>query len=97
MQIRRTVNLKFHVFLVFFIKNVHPNRYSIVSVIQPYISPEAELKAPPPPPQHTFQFAEFHPEKRSLRVIKSSLILKVAKNFRETFFRGVELIRVEVM
>ena len=24
-------------------------------------------------------------------------ILKVAKNFRETFFRGVELIRVEVM
>ena len=25
------------------------------------------------------------------------LILKVAKNFRETFFRGVELIRVEVM
>ena len=52
---------------------------------------------PPPPPQHTFQFAEFHPEKSSLHVIKSSLILKVAKNFRETFFRGVELIRVEVM
>ena len=25
------------------------------------------------------------------------LILKVAKNFRETFFRGVELIGVEVM
>ena len=25
------------------------------------------------------------------------LILKVAKNFRETFFRDVELIRVEVM
>ena len=25
------------------------------------------------------------------------LILKVAKNFRETFFRGVELIRVKVM
>ena len=25
------------------------------------------------------------------------LILKVAKNFRETFFRGIELIRVEVM
>ena len=96
MQIRRTVNLKFHVLLVFFIKNVHPNRYSIISVIEPYISPEAEFKAPPPP-QHTFQFAEFHPEKRSLHVIKSSLILKVAKNFRETFFRGVELIRVEVM
>ena len=25
------------------------------------------------------------------------LILKVAENFRETFFRGVELIRVEAM
>ena len=25
------------------------------------------------------------------------LILKVAKNFRETFFRGVELTRVEVL
>ena len=25
------------------------------------------------------------------------LILKVAKNFRETFFQGVELIKVEVM
>ena len=51
-------------------------------------------KLPPPP---TTQFAEFHREKRSLHVIKSSLILKVAKNFRKTFFRGVELIRVEVM
>ena len=30
-------------------------------------------------------------------MIKSILILKVAKNFRETFFGGVELIRVEVM
>ena len=50
-------------------------------------------KLPPP----TTQFAEFHREKRSLHVIKSSLILKVAKNFRKTFFRGVELIRVEVM
>ena len=42
---------------------------------------------PPPPPEH----------KAVLLLQPRILILKVAKNFRETFFRGVELIRVEVM
>ena len=44
---------------------------------------------PPPPPP---------PEDKAVLLLQPRiLILKVAKNFRETFFRGVELIRVEVM
>ena len=29
-------------------QTLHPNQHSIVSVIQPRISPEAEFKTPPP-------------------------------------------------
>ena len=37
-------------------------------------------------------------EDKAVFILRSCiLILKVAKNFRETFFRGVELIGVEVM
>ena len=46
------------------------------------------LDPPPPPP----------PEDKAVLLRRPPiLILKVAKNFRQTFFRGVELIRVEVM
>ena len=38
-----------------------------------------------------------HEDKAVFLLRPRILILKVAKNFRETFFRGVELIRVEVM
>ena len=38
------------------------------------------------------------PEEKAVLLLRPRiLILKVAKNFRETFFLGVELIRVEVM
>ena len=43
---------------------------------------------PPPPP---------HEDKGVFLLRPRILILQVAKNFRETFFRDVELIRVEVM
>ena len=43
--------------------------------------------SPAPPPE----------DKAVLLLQPRILILKVAKNFRENFFRGVELIRVEVM
>ena len=37
-------------------------------------------------------------EDKAVFILRSCiLILKVAKNFRDTFFRGVELIEVEVM
>ena len=38
-----------------------------------------------------------HEDKAVFLLRPRILILKVAKNFRENFFRGVELIRVEVM
>ena len=43
---------------------------------------------PPPPP----------PEDKAVLLLQPPILIrKVAKNFRETFFQGVELIRVEVM
>ena len=46
---------------------------------------------PQPPPSPT-------PEEKAVLLPRPRiLILKVAKNFRETFFRDVELTRVEVM
>ena len=43
-------------------------------------------------------FLSTHREDKAVFLLRPYiLILKVAKNFRETFFQGVELIRVEEM